>query len=146
MSLSTACEREIETLHDLFVRWYCGRANRGEFERVERALDDSFELVSPDGTVTDRAAVLGAIRDAYNSREGFDIEIRNVEPVFVEDEHALVRYEEWQFPDGEADTGRLSTALFETVEQPREQTQTDQTRPAARWLHLQETWLEGPDR
>jgi hypothetical protein len=221
MPSPTACEREIEQLHDLFVRWYCGRADSDAFERLERALAPSFELVSPDGTVSTRAGVLAGIRNEYDRREGFDIDIRNVEPVHVSDEHALVRYEEWQSTATGAETGRLSTALFGppagrtdevstdrptdevstdrptdevstdrptdevstdhptdevstdhptdevstdhptdevSTDRPTDEVSTDhptdevstdrptdETRPAARWLHLQETWLQGPD-
>ncbi len=168
----TDCEREIETLHDLFVRWYRGEADRDEFERLERALGDSFEMVSPDGSVSGREAVLDGIRSAYGTRTGFDIEIRNVELVERIDEHALVRYEEWQYTTDEADdtresspagsagdtresspaeefhrTGRLSTVLLAPVGDTGTTCgETDPvTRPVARWQHLQETWLDRPD-
>jgi hypothetical protein len=135
----TNCEREITELHAFFVRWYQGRADRHEFERVERALRGSFELVSPEGVVSDRETVLAGIREQYDSRAGFDIEIRNVEPIDVDGDRALVRYEEWQSGSTDGETGRHSTALFA----PPETTDGDpEIRPAARWLHLQETWLE----
>jgi Uncharacterized protein conserved in bacteria len=139
----TDCEREIEELHALFVRWYRGRADRDEFGRVERALGGSFELVSPDGLVSDRETVLAGVREQYDSRTGFDIEIRNLEAVDIEGDRALVRYEEWQSGQtGPGATGRLSTALFA----PPGTTDGDPgTRPAARWLYLQETWLDGPE-
>ena len=140
MPTAATCEREIVQLHDFFVRWYHGRADKREFERLERALAGSFELVAPDGSVSDRGEVLAWIRGAHDSRERFDIEIRNVEPVAVDGEPALVRYEEWQTaPEGE--TGRLSTALFGTADP---EAGRDHTRPAATWLYLQETWLDGP--
>jgi hypothetical protein len=138
----TDCEREIEELHALFVRWYRGQADRHEFDRVERALGGSFELVSPDGLVSDRETVLAGIREQHDSRAGFDIEIRNIKPIDVDGNRAVVRYEEWQSGSTGGETGRLSTALFV----PPKTTDGDpDTRPAARWLHLQETWLEGPE-
>lgn len=147
----TACEREIETLHEFFVRWYCGTVGRDEFERVERALGPEFERVSPDGDVHGRDAVLSGIRGAYCEHETFEIEIRNVEPVVV-DEHALVRYEEWQTtPTG--GNGRLSTALFVPVDgAPTSMDEADDDRepesapePMARWRYLHETWLDAPE-
>lgn len=145
MPTPSTCEREIEELHALFVRWYRGEAETAEFERVERALDGSFELISPDGSLSNRESVLSGVREAHGEQSGFDIEVRNVEPVCVTDGHALVRYEEWQStPGAGADTGRLSTALFESV--GGDQTPDGgPTRPAARWLYLQETWLRAPD-
>jgi len=109
------CEREIETLHDLFVRWYRGEAKHNEFERLERALGDSFEMVSPDGSVSDRETVLDSIRSAYGTRTGFDIEIRNVELVERVDEHALVRYEEWQYAPAETAGETRESAPAETA-------------------------------
>lgn len=129
------CEREIVRRHDCFVRWYRGRTDEAAFERVERALDPAFEQVAPDGTLNDRATVLAGIRDAYDTRETSDIEIRNVESVAVGDRHTLVRYEEWQ-STGTGETGRHSTALFGPG---------DERAPPVRWLHLQETWLEPPN-
>jgi hypothetical protein len=149
MPSPTACETEIAELHDLFARWYRGEAERGEFERLERALADSFELVSPDGQVNNRESIVAGIRSAYDSKAGFDIEIRNVEPVRADGDRALVRYEEWQTrPTGDdtARTGRLSTALFESVgDDSGTPSSREDTRPAARWLYLHETWLEGPE-
>lgn len=140
MLTRSACEREVEQLHALFVRWYCGRADESEFERIEHALGESFELVGPDGSVNDRETVLDWLRRAYDTKPDFEIEIRNVEPVFVTEERALVRYEEWQStPTGE--TGRISTALFESVTDPWSD---DSGEPAVQWQYLQETWLDEP--
>jgi hypothetical protein len=141
-----ACRREIEALHAFFVRWYCGRAARAAFDRVEHALGNSFERISPEGTIHGRAAVLAGIQESYDAHEDFEIEIRNVERVAVTDDHALVRYEEWQTtPDGT--NGRLSTALFVPVDPAGTgASSTDNTtQPAATWQHLQETWLDAPD-
>ena len=147
MLSQSVCEREISALHDLFVRWYCGRAHREEFERLERALGDTFEMVAPDGTVSDRETVLDSVRGRYDTRTGFNIEIRNVELVGRVDDHALVRYEEWQYPGkGRTDepNSRRSTALFAPVDDPPGP-ESPTARPLARWQYLQETWLDAPD-
>jgi len=138
----TDCEREVEELHALFVRWYRGQADRDEFEHVERALGGSFELLSPDGVVSDRETVLAGIREQYDSKTGFDIEIRNVEPIDVDGDRTLVRYEEWQSGSTGGETGRRSTALFAP---PGTADGDPDRRPTARWLHLQETWLKSPE-
>jgi hypothetical protein len=140
-----ACRREIETLHAFFVRWYCGGATRGEFERVEHALAPSFERIAPDGAIHSRETVLAGIRESHDTHERFEIAIRNVEPVAVADDRALVRYEEWQTtPEGT--NGRLSTALFVPVDSAETEAEAtdDPTRPSAAWRHLQETWLDAP--
>lgn len=127
-------EREIEALHELFVDWYCGEATEEEFDRLPATTAPSFEMITPDGNVVPREAVIEGVRDSYNKYDldEFDIEIRNVEVRETPPEYALVRYEEWQDgPDGE--TGRLSTVLL----------REDGDAPLGLvWVELQETWLE----
>lgn len=134
-----ACKQEIETLHEFFVSWYCGVIGRDSFQRVEQALVSDFERVSPDGDVHNREEVLDGVERSYDVYDEFEIEVRNVEPVFVADSgRTLLRYEEWQkTPDGT--TGRLSSALL----QPISESKTSDS-PAAQWHYLQETWLESP--
>ena len=129
------CRREIEGLHSFFVRWYAGTADREEFTRLERALAPEFEMVSPTGDRSDRAGVLDWIRESYGREEPgtFDIEIRNVELVRSLDDHALVRYEEWQREHGD-ENGRISTVLLHEAESAPE---------GLEWIDLHETALEG---
>jgi hypothetical protein len=129
------CRAEIERLHDRFVAWFTA-ADDTDFAGIERALDGGFEMVTPDGARVDREAVLESIREAHgrDAPGAFDIEIRNVELLHATEDHATVRYEEWQeTPDGT--TGRVSTVLFET----------DPAAPGGLvWLDVHETWLDGP--
>lgn len=131
---------EIESLHDFFVEWYTAQADDAAFGRLEDALGPSFEIVSPDGTISSREDILSAIRRSYDTHEvgAFDIQIQNVDTLAEYDDAALVRYEEWQdTPDGT--TGRLSTVLFEL-------TGTGEADAGSfEWRHVQETWLEQPD-
>lgn len=136
MPSHATCRREIESLHEFFVDWYTGQTAEDSYDRLERALAADFEMVTPDGIRSEYADVVDGIGDGYASREPgtFDIEIRNVETRYTVDDHALVRYEEWQeTPDGT--TGRLSTVLFAD----------DPDAPGdVVWLDLHETWLDGP--
>lgn len=129
------CRAEIERLHDRFVAWFTG-GDDADFDEIERALAPEFEMVTPDGRRVARDAVLESIREAHgrNAPGEFDIEIRNVEVVHATDDHATVRYEEWQTtPAGE--TGRVSTVLF----------RVDPAAPGGLvWLDVHETWLDGP--
>ena len=131
------CEREIRELHEFFVEYYAGK--RDDLERLERALGDGFQLIHPDGNITDRDAVLRAIRETYDTYDPgeFQIEIRNVEPVEIRNDRALMRYEEWQNSHGET-TGRLSTVYFAPPK-----AESDEP-PRAEWRYLQETWLDAP--
>jgi len=128
-----ACRREITELHAFFVDWYGAECDRGEFARMERAIGPGFEMVTPEGDVLDRTAVLEMVRDRYGSAVDatFDIDIRNVEGVTASGECAVVRYEEWQ-TTGEGETGRVSTATFREAEAPA----------GVRWRHLHETLRE----
>jgi hypothetical protein len=130
------CRTEIERLHDRFVAWFTATADRSDFDDIERALAPDFEMVTPDGARVGREAVLESIHEAHgrDAPGEFDIEIRTVEMVRTTDDHATVRYEEWQTtPTGE--TGRVSTVLFET----------DPAAPGGLvWLDVHETWLDGP--
>lgn len=132
----TTCRDEIESLHAFFVDWYTGQTGTDAYDRVERALGADFEMVTPGGTRREYADVVDAIRKRYDNREAdaFDIEIRNVEIRYTLDEHALVRYEEWQTSPNET-TGRLSTVLFE---------REPDTPGGVVWLDLHETWLDSP--
>lgn len=131
------CRAEIETLHGFFVRWYRGEPGRDRFARVERALAPGFERLTPEGSIAGRETVLASVREGYDTYDpdSCEIEIRNVTPVEVREDRALVRYEEWQTMDGET-TGRLSTALFG----PSDPEQG--TASGVEWRYLQETWLD----
>lgn len=137
MPSDTVYRREIESLHEFFVRWYTGAAERDDIDRLEGALAPTFEMVTPGGNRREYDAVVAGISGRYDTRDpgAFDIEIRNVETRYEHGEHALVRYEEWQETPTET-TGRLSTVLFAAAaDAPGD----------VRWLDLQETWLDGPD-
>jgi hypothetical protein len=141
MSALTAddCEREIRALHDFFVAWYCGTCDEGAFARLERALAPAFERVAPDGSVAAREDVLDGVRDTYDDYDSFEIEIRNVEPVLLETDRALLRYDEWQTTRS-GQNGRRSSVLFGAPDGDS----AEESAPFARWLHLHETWLEDP--
>lgn len=137
MARASECEREIRDLHEFFVDWYTGAVESDAFERVEAALHPHFVRVAPTGDIADRESVLRSIRHEFDCHDfgTFDIEIRNVDPVVLEEEYSLVRYEECQrTTDGT--NGRLSTVLFTPPSSER--------RRAPVWRHLQETWLDAP--
>lgn len=129
MAAQEVCRREIERLHDSFVRFYTGR--RTDIGPVEDALAADFEMVTPDGTVLHRDAVLSMIREKGDSYApgAFDIDIRNVGLV-ADTEVTVCRYEEWQTtPDGE--NGRVSTVVF----------RADADTPGGlSWVSVHETW------
>ena len=135
MVTPTACRAEIAALHEFFVAWFEGSVPRRELSRLERALAPEFEMVTTEGERVDHAALVDGLAESYGRTEGeaFDIEVRDVEALGLFENHAVVRYEEWQ-RRGEAETGRVSTALF----------RGDADAPeGVLWVTLQETALEG---
>ncbi len=127
-------EREVKSLHAFFGAWYRGELSSERFARVETALAPSFERVTPDGTIQDRATVLAGIEAARGERtEAFEIEIEDFEVIDRTDGRALVRYVERQTPGDD----RLSAALFGASASERGGGADD--RPS--WLYLQETRL-----
>lgn len=134
MLTPTACRAELTGLHEFFVEWFAGSVPREGLSRLERALAPEFEMVTPEGERVDRRVLIDGLAESYGRTEGepFDIDIREVEAVALLEDHAVVRYEEWQIrPDGES--GRVSTALFRAE---------DDAPEGVVWVTLQETALE----
>lgn len=125
---------EIESLHQFFVDWYAGSIDTTAFDRLEAALDERFEMVTPAGERIERSTVVAGIREQFGTKSAFDIEIENVAIRYEWPNHALVRYEERQRDDGDR-TGRLSTVVFANDDNPSAK---------LRWIDLHETWLVPP--
>jgi hypothetical protein len=140
LAWATVVREEIDDLHRFFQEWFLGErpGTDAEFARVEQALEDSFALVSPNGTLLEREALLDRLKSSHGKRAGESFRIW-VRAVRLRDEigpRLLVSYEEWQETD-DGVTARQSTAWFavtpgETVERER-----------LRWVHVHETWLPG---
>jgi hypothetical protein len=127
------CLDEIERLHRFFERWLGDAAtDPAEFARIEPAWPSDFTLITPDGAVLDRAAVIGWLRQARGVRADpaapFRIEIRNAAVrLALPGGFRLCTYDEWQSIRG-VESLRRSTALLEA------------RGDAVLWRHLQETW------
>jgi hypothetical protein len=123
---------EVRELHAFFVAWFTGAAG-ADFQRCEAVLGPDFRMVTPDGRMHDRAAVLDRIRAARGSTASdFAIEILQPSIAWQSDNAVLLEFIEQQYRDGRS-FSRCSAALF-----------TDQ--PGApngvAWRHLQETWIQ----
>ena len=130
------CRTEIVELHRFFTEWMGGVLpdTDATWSGLENGLAPGFTLVTPEGVVHERDALLASLRlshGRYAPERGFKIGIRNFTCRHVEEHTVVVTYEEWQVLDG-AERGRISTAVFER-------------NPAmpnrVRWLHVHETWL-----
>ncbi len=121
-----AFETEVRDLHAFFERWFAGTAEPSELERLD-VLDETFQMIGPDGHLHAVDQVRSTIEDAYGRRT-LQIAIRNVS---VHPVAPVGMYEEWQTIDGRK-TGRISSAVM----------MSDPSAPnGLRWMHLQETWL-----
>lgn len=134
MLTPTACRAEITGLHEFFVEWFDGSVPREELSRLERALAPEFEMVTPEGERVDRGALVDGLAESYGRTEGeaFDIDVREVEAIELLEDHAVIRYEEWQLTD-EGESGRVSTGLFRAAADAPE---------GVVWVTLHETALE----
>jgi len=130
--LAELAQREVIALHEFFVAWFRPATAAPAFGECEAALAPDFRMVTPDGAVNDRAAVLQGLRQARGSQPAdFAIVVADVGMLWQEGDAILLGYVEEQYRTGSI-TRRRSTALF-TAE------------PAAPrgvvWRHLQETWM-----
>lgn len=133
--LEAYCHQEVIELHQFFQDWFNGRLKPSDaiFERVTAVLDEQFHLISPDGSLADKAPLLERIYQAHGSNPAWRLWTENFQLRYSEGSLALATYEEWQESD-QGQTRRLSTVLF------RHQPGLPNT---VSWLHVHETWLPG---
>ena len=122
---------ETQQLHAFFVAWFRGQKD-ADFMRCEAALADDFCMVTPDGEVHDRTAVVERLRSAHGSfGPDFVIEIVDPRATWQSNAAVLLEFIERQYRSGQT-TSRRSCGLF--TDEP--------TAPrGVVWRHLQETWM-----
>lgn len=124
---------EVRRLHDAIGAWFRGETD--DLAPFADAMADEFRIVSPDGTTSDREAVIAGLRGARGAHAGetppFRVEIRDPEVRASPGDCRLVAYEEHQRAGGEW-TGRASTALLRPA---------DDAPAGVEWVHVHETWL-----
>lgn len=126
--------REIIELHQFFETWLSGKAPATDavFERFEGVMGDSFEIVTPDGTVLGREPLITGLRAAHGTRPGLRIWIEEPRIRIETDRLRVATYEEWQERDGKTSI-RLSTVVFGL---------DDKKINGHEWLHVHETWID----
>lgn len=107
---------EIEDLHDFFVEWFTGQADKDDLEiRCLSHLHADFLFIPPEGTLLKRTDLEAGFRQAHGSNRNFRIKVRDVVVRHEMPDHVLVTYTEWQTgatASGSAENARLSTALL----------------------------------
>jgi len=121
---------EVVRQHVAIQSWLSG-ADASVWDSFVSALDDRFEIVTPDGETVARPALLEGFRGAFGVDPGITIDIRDAHVVAATDAMAVVRYQEWQSHCA-VPNRRVSTAALAP----------DDTAPIGwTWIVLHETWL-----
>ena len=125
--------QEVVALHAFFEAWMRQSGSVADFAEVEAALGSDFRLISPDGSMDEREAVVASISKARGARgREFTIVVYEPRTIWTGCDAVLLEYTERQYRDGRT-TRRRSTALFlASSRAPR----------GVEWRHLQETWIE----
>ncbi len=131
-SLADLAWEEVVALHALFEAWLREGGPDVDFSECEASMGRDFRMISPDGAIMERTAIIAWIRGARRSR-GPDFTVQASDPlaIWASESSVLLEYTEQQYRDGRT-TRRRSTALFHA----------DPAAPrGVVWRHLQETWL-----
>ncbi|MGJ3239992.1 MAG: hypothetical protein ACFE0Q_14870 [Anaerolineae bacterium] len=123
--------QEIHDLHQFFEDYLVGRRSHDPMTRFTGVTDDHFTIVGSDGTVMNRDAIIGYVRDNYSKRPNFSIWTEQVSLRQHLNGILIVTYEEWQTIDS-VTTVRTSTVAF---------AEDDQQPNGLRWLHVHESGL-----
>jgi len=126
MSLDVVAE--VERQHRLLASWLSSTAGPSVLEALRAAHADGFSMVTADGHVLDRPALLDWLAGAGNSRPGLRILTSDVAVVADLDGSVLVRFLETHVEQGHTSSRRV-TALLR------------RDRTVLRWAHVQETPL-----
>jgi hypothetical protein len=134
--LSELARREVIALHEFFVRWFTS-GEGADFASCERAFAPDFAMVTPEGKLHGRDAIVAMLRDARGALSpGFAITILDPHPVWTDGDAVLLGYVEQQYRDGRV-TRRRSTALF---------TRDASAPRGVVWRYLQETWMDAGEK
>lgn len=139
VDMEARSEVEVRRLHEFFVDWFSDDREHPlmKLAYVEDVLHRDFSMVLPTGETIDRTVALEQIRAAHASATGadhIDIEIVDHFTLAVEQDAALVTYQERQSTGGLLQNARISTAYF--VRAP-------DAPQGVQWYRLHETLLAG---
>jgi hypothetical protein len=136
-SLFSKASAEVIDLHRFFVDWFvAARADTVDFDRFERVMGEGLGMVTPDGKVLARAAVVDHVRTSRAScDDSFAISIEDIRPGWQSADTIVVFYVEAQKRAGKH-SRRQSSAVFTT---------SSSAPNGVEWRHLHETWLQVPE-
>ena len=123
---------EIVELHDVFVAWFNGSADKTSLEeQLNQRFPKNMLYMEPDGQMMPQGDLMALFDANYGSNPEFNIEISNVQIRHQFDDHILATYTERQTGSNfsSAKNNLRSTSLLLKKSDPFE------------WLHIHETWL-----
>ena len=126
---------EIVELHRFLEEWFRGDmpADTTAAARIESTFALQCELIARIGVIDRSASLQERLTQAHGSWPDMKIWVDKFVPIWVADNLALVRYEEWRRFGGQT-TGRVTSALFQNAPNGPNGVQ---------WLYIHETWLAG---
>lgn len=134
------CHEEVVQLHRFFQDWFNGTLDKTDenFRRFGEVVAEEFQIILPNGEMTDREDILVRVRDAHGGNAASGTPIRIWIDAFrsrpIDAGLQLVTYQEWQQTDADP-RGRRSTAVMRA---------RPGTPNGVEWLHVHEVWLPAP--
>lgn len=122
--------KEISELHEFFQNWFNGIIPQDEFKRFTAVMDESFQMISPQGELIERSVLVSSLEKSYGKNSNIRISVTNTVIHEISPDNYLATYHEIQHHSDETTT-RISSALF----QRNEKLINNYT-----WLHVHETW------
>ncbi|MEM9200308.1 MAG: DUF4440 domain-containing protein [Actinomycetota bacterium] len=131
--MTDAWVTEIEELHAFFEAYFLGTISVDDISRFAEVLDPHFEIVAPNGSVSDRAGTITAVSAGHGHAVDMAIITRDHQLVHADDAIVVASYvERHEWSDGR-ENERLSTVVFHR----------DDTKPnGLRWRRVHETWTQ----
>ena len=125
---------EVVSLHEFFVAWYDKKtAAATDFDRFDKVMGPSMQMIPPSGMMLDRDAVVSYVRDNRATFDGdYAIEIADVELAWEAGHAIVVTYIEKQERRGVKTARRASVLFVESSSAPY----------GVEWRHLHETWMQ----
>lgn len=129
--MSYQLQDEIEEQHRLLARWLGTAADPAVLDALDAAHTDDFSMVTAEGRVLTRSALLEWLAKAVDSRPGLHILISDVELVADLGHAVLARFLETHVEHGHTAPRKVTALLLVD----------DRARHGLRWRHLHETLL-----
>lgn len=121
---------EISELHEFFQNWFNGTIPQDEFKRFTAVMDESFQMISPQGELIKRSVLLSSLEKSYGKNSNILISVSNTTVHELSSNNYFAIYHEIQH-QGDDTTTRISSALFQ---------RNDKLINNYAWLHVHETW------